>query len=66
MGEGQERALRLRPDSRIKLEFHGARVTSGAPEPRAVLNTEEDGLARSGRKASGKPWNPHSGAGDDC
>jgi hypothetical protein len=66
MGEAGKKPLRLRFDGRLKLEFHGARVTSGAPEPRAVLNTEEDGLARSGRKASGKPWNPHAGAGGDC
>ena len=41
-------------------------MTSGTPEPRAVLNIEEGGLARSGRKATGRPWNPQSGTGEDC
>ena len=43
-----------------------ARVTSGTSDPRAVLTIEEDGLARSGRRATRKPRHPHFGAGEDC
>jgi hypothetical protein len=52
MGKAGKKPLRLRSDGRLKLEFHGARVTSGAPEPRAVLNIEEDGLAQEGAEAA--------------